>query len=197
MDTNFKAKIGEIIPNPFITMKFIDDSKKDSDKLNQIIKEEGKNEHTKNQAEKKAQDKQKLNDLVKKSNRLISSVSSVFPWNIFPNTLEVEEGRVNIITRQFMSSQSHSVDIDDISNVFIESSYFFATLQIISRTYVKNNIKINYLNKTEAVRAKMIVEGLRTFKSNNINTSDYEVDELISKLGELETHTIAPEESAK
>lgn len=126
--------------------------------------------------------------MVKKSNRCIISVSSTFPWNIFPDTIEVEEGRVNFITRQFKSYQSHSVDIKDISNVFIESSLFFAKLQIVSRTYIQNDVKMNYLQKGKAEKAKMIIEGLRIFANNDIDTSDYEIDELISKLGELQTN---------
>jgi len=70
----------------------------------------------------------------------------------------------------------------DISNVFIESSLFFATLQVVSRTFIKNDIKIGYLNKTKAKKVQKIIEGLRTFEENNINTSTYKIDELISKI---------------
>ncbi len=158
------------------------------EKFTKHLQKEGKGENIKNQAEKKEVDRKMMNDLVKKSNRCIISVSSLFPWNIFPNTIEVEEGRVTFITRQFMASQSHSVDIKDISNVFIESSLFFATLQIVSRTFVQNDIKMNYLHKGKAERVKMIIEGLRIFLNNDIDTSNYEISELVSKLGELETH---------
>jgi hypothetical protein len=34
----------------------------------------------------------------------------------------------------------------------------------------------------------MIIEGLRTFANNDIDTSNYEVDELLSKLAELQTN---------
>lgn len=161
-------------------------------KLKKSLEEEGKNENTKNQAEKKEVDRQKVDDLVKKSNRCIISVSSLFPWNIFPNTIDVEESRITFTSRQFMSSQSHSVEIKDISNVFIESSLFFATLQIVSRTYIENNIKMNYLDKDKTKRVKMIIEGLRTFANNDIDTSNYEVSELVSKLAQLQTNI--PEE---
>jgi len=158
-------------------------SKKDQD-----LAISGKNEQTKNTGAKKEADRQILNDLVKKSNRSIVSISSLFPWTLFPNTIEVEESRVTFIFRQFLSSQSHSVDIKDISNVFIESSLFFATLQVVSRTYIQNDIRIGNLNKTKARKVLRIIEGLRTFAENNINTSDYEIDEIISKIEELHTH---------
>lgn len=153
--------------------------------------QEGKDEQTKNQSTKTEEDKQTINDLVKKSNRCIISISSLFPWDFFPNTIDVEEGKVTFIFRQFMASQSHSVDIKDISNVFIESSLFFATLQVVSRTFIQNDIKIGNLSKKKAEKVRMIIEGLRTFTNNNIDTSEYEVAELINKLEELHTTTRA------
>lgn len=151
----------------------------------QALKEEGKNEQTINKATKKEKDKQAVNDLIKKSNRCIISISSLFPWNFFPNTIQVEESRVTFIFRQFLSSQTHSVDIKDISNVFIQSSIFFATLQVVSRTVVQNDITISFLDVKKAQQVQMIIEGLRTFAGNNIDTSNYEVKELIAKIEEF------------
>lgn len=148
----------------------------------------GKDQQVKNQAVKEEVDKQTVEELVKKSNRYIISISSLFPWTIFPNTINVEESRVTFIFRQFMSSQSHSVDIRDISNVFIESSLFFATIQIVSRTFIKNEIKIGYLNKKKAYEIRRVIEGLRTFANNDIDTSDYNVSELITKTEEFHTN---------
>ena len=151
----------------------------------QALEEEGKNEQIKNEAVKKEEDKQIVSDLIKKSNRCIISISSQFPWTLFPNTIEVEESRVTFIFRQFLASQSHSVDIKDISNVLIETSPFFATLEIVSRTFTENNIKIGHLDAKKAVQVQMIIEGLRTFADHNIDTSNYEVSELIAKIEEF------------
>ena len=145
----------------------------------------GLEQHAKNIAVKLESDRNKLDDLIRKSNRSIISISSVSPWSFSPNTIDVEESRVTFIFRQLFASQSHSVDIKDISNVFIESGFFFATLQIVSRTFIQNDIKIEYLWKKEAYRAKDIIEGLRTFIQNDINSSNYEIDDLVNKLNEL------------
>lgn len=151
----------------------------------QALKEEGKDEQTKQEATKKEEDKQTVSDLIKKSNRCIISISSLFPWTLFPNTIEVEESRVTFIFRQLWASQSHSVNIKDISNVIIQSSPFFATLQIVSRTFVENDITIGHLETKKAHRVQMIIEGLRTFAEHNIDTSNYEVNELIAKIEEF------------
>jgi hypothetical protein len=153
--------------------------------MERTLVEEGMDEHTKNQAIKTEADRQSVDDLVRSSNRCIVSISSSFPWDLFPNTINVEESRVTFIFRQFMASQSHSVDIQDISNVFIESSFMFATLQIVSKTFVQNDIKIGNLNKNQAIKVRMIIEGLRTLRGHNLNTSSYKINELISKIEEM------------
>jgi hypothetical protein len=156
-----------------------------SEKKKKSLETEGMEEYAKSQTIRIANEKHKVDDLVRKSNRSVITISSTFPWNIFPNTIDVEEGRVTFIFRQFLTSQTHSVDIKDISNVFIESGFFFATLQVVSRTFVQNDIKINYLDKYQAIKVKSVIEALRTFNHNNIDTSNYEVKELVEKLSEL------------
>lgn len=155
------------------------------------LTQSGINEHTKNIATKEEDDTQIVNDLVKKSNRRIISISSLFPWDLFPNIIDVEESRVTFRFNQLLASQSHSVDIKDISNVFIESSMFFASLQVVSRTYIQNDIKIGNLNKAKAKKVQSIIEGLRTFTENNINTSHYEIDALIAKIEEFHTDHVS------
>ena len=139
--------------------------------------------------ESQAADKQKrLNSkavakLVKKSNRILVSISShAFPFDIFPDTINVEEGRITIINRFLLSSEVHSVDIKNISNIFINTSIFFSQLVIISKTYEENDIRISYLRTEDAVFIRRIIEGLRVFISKKIETANYTKKELVSKL---------------
>lgn len=130
-------------------------------------------------------------DLVKKSNRLLLSISShAFPFDFFPSTLNIEEGRITVIKRHLFSSEIHSVDIKDISNIFINRTIIFAQLVIISKTYEENEIKIKSLRPNEAIFARRIIEGLRVFVNRQIETSSYTKEELIAKLEELSTTEI-------
>ncbi len=140
----------------------------------------------------KEADKHEVAMLVKKSNRVLVTISSHrFPFDFFPDTLNIEEGRIAVISRKFfLSSEIHSVDIKDISNIFINTAPFFAELVIVSKTFAKNEIKIKYLWKNEAVYVRRIVEGLRLFEAKNIDTSVYTVTELRDKLGQLSTTDI-------
>jgi hypothetical protein len=150
--------------------------------------EEGLKEQTIHEAIKKQEDKQAVNDLIKKSNRCIVSISSLFPWDLFPTTIDVEESRVVFTCRQFLSSQTYGVDIKDISNVFIQTSLFYAALEVVSRTFTHNNETVAHLNPAAAARVQMIIEGLRTLAEHDIDTSDYEIDELTAKIAEFHTH---------
>lgn len=150
------------------------------------------------QEESQAADKQKRADtqaiakMVKKSNRILFSISShAFPVDLFPNTINIEEERITIITRTFfLSSRVHSVDIKNVSNVFVNVAPFFAQLVLISKTYEENEIRIKYLRKDEAILARRIIEGLRIFENKKIDTSNYTVKELVNKLKELSTTEI-------
>lgn len=136
-------------------------------------------------------DKRTVANLVKKSNRILVSISShAFPFDLFPDTLNIEEGRITIINRHLLSSEVHSVDIKDISNIFINSTVFFSQLVIISKTFEENEIKIRNLRTEEAVFVRRIIEGLRIFENKQIDTSSYTKEELIAKLQELSTTKI-------
>ena len=143
-------------------------------------------------ASQKQEEAKVVSDLVKKSNRILVTISTHrFPIDLFPDILNVESGRITLITRDyFFSSQVHSVDIKDISNIFINMTPFFAQLVIVSKTFTKNEIRISGLRKKEAIFARRIIEGLRTFKNNQIDTSVYSKKELIAKLEELSTTEI-------
>ena len=147
--------------------------------------------------ESRAADKQKrlnnraIANLIKKSNRILVSISShAFPIDIFPDTINVEEGRITVINRHLLSSEIHSVDVKDIANVFINRNIFFAQLVIISKTFEDNEVRIRNLYPNEAVFTRRIIEGLRIFMNKQIETAGYTKNELIAKLEELSTTEI-------
>lgn len=140
---------------------------------------------------KKRLDNRIIANLVKKSNRILVSISShKFPVDFFPDTINIEESRITIINRHFLSSEVHSVDIKNISNIFINTTIFFSQLVIISKTYEENEIKMRNLRTSEAIFARRIIEGLRIFENKQIDTSNYTIDELVTKLKELSTTEI-------
>lgn len=142
--------------------------------------------------EKKLQDKKTVAELVRKSNRILTTISShKLPYDFFPDSITIEEGRLTVITRNFFfNSRVHSIDIKNVSNIFINIAPLFAQLVIVSKTFIENEIKIKCLRKKEAVFARRIIEGLRIFADKDIDTSNYTKEELLAKLSELSTTKI-------
>src|SRR3989344_6240321 len=135
--------------------------------------------------------KRKVAKLVKKSNRILVSITShALPFDLFPDILNIEEKRITIVNRHLFSSEVHSVDIKNISNILINNSILYSQLVIISKTFEENEIKIRNLRTKEAVLARRIIEGLRIFENKQIDTSSFAKDELIAKLKELSTTDI-------
>lgn len=162
----------------------------DEQVIEKSSEEKGLDEAVKSQFKKTEGDRQTLEDMVNNSNRILASISSVFPWDIFPNTINAEATRLTIIHHQLFSSQVYSVDIKNISNVFINTGLFFAELTIVSSTFAENEVRINNLRKKEAIHLRRIIEGLRMFVEKNIDTTSYTVKELTNKLRELSSTKI-------
>ncbi len=136
-------------------------------------------------------DKRKVANLIKRSNRILVSITShAFPFDFFPDIVNVEEGRITFINRHLLSSEVHSIDIKDISNIFINTTAFRSQLVVISKTYESNEISIKNLKTQDAVYIRRIIEGLRVFINKQIETSSYTTEELVSKLEELSTTEI-------
>ena len=159
-------------------------------KKEQTSEEKGFNQAIKNHAEKAEKNRQAVEDMVTNSNRIIMKISSVFPLDFFPTVLVAEDTRITIIHRQLFSSQVHSINIKDISNIFIDTSILFAQLTIISNTFAENQIIIHKLWKKDAILIRRIIEGLRMFAAKDIDTTAYKVEDLIDKLKELSTTRI-------
>jgi hypothetical protein len=142
-------------------------------------------EEVKSADKQKRQENRTVAKLVKKSNRILVSISAQFPFDFFPDTINVEEGRVTVIKRGMLSSDVHSVDLKDVSNIFVNGTIFFSELIIVSKTFEDNEVRIRYLKPKEAVFIRRIIEGLRIFESKQIDTSTYSKEDLIAKLEEL------------
>ena len=158
--------------------------------VKQSLEEKGLEEAIKSHAIKAEKNRQAVEDMVNNSNRILLKISTVFPLDLFPSTIVVEETRLTIVHRQLFTSQTHSVDIKNISNILVDSGIFFAQLTVISDNFVENQIVINRLWKRDATFMRRIIEGLRMFVSKDIDTTDYTVKELVSKLKELSTTKI-------
>lgn len=144
--------------------------------------DEAKNESLKREAV----DKAKLQKLVQQSNRIIAQCSAIFPFDLFPTTIVVEDSRITVIFRSFFSvAEQHTVDIKDVTNVFVGNGPIFGSLVIVSRTFIQNSLRINKLWKKDAVRIRNAIESLRTIARQQIDTTNIEKKELVENIQKI------------
>ena len=129
------------------------------------------------------QDEQ-LNQLVKKSRTILYRISSVFPFDFFPDTLIIDETKVEIRQRIFFMFEKVSpILISDIKTVTVSCGPIFASLVIeLVGQQQDNPDPINYLWRWEARRACRIILGLITCFQEGIDLGQLANDNVIERL---------------
>jgi hypothetical protein len=130
--------------------------------------------------------REKMDDLVDLSRRVLFKTTSVFPFEFFPDEIVIDPYKVNIVSREFFASERiHSIAIKEISDVLIDTGPFFAALKIIDKNFIENTIVVRYLKKQEALKARRIIQGIMIANKEELDIAKLEVDELAEKAEEI------------
>lgn len=113
----------------------------------------------------------KLQDLMIKSQKPLLRISTVFPFDLFPDTLIVDVTKVHIISRQFFASEEiHSIPIKSIVDVYVETGPIFATLRVLPQMVFQHQVtQISQLWKSDAIKARDIIQGLIVATKEDVN----------------------------
>lgn len=126
---------------------------------------------------------EKFETLVEKSAKTLLKIHTVFPFDFFPDTIIVDENKVNIIHREFFFSQDiQSILIHHVKDVVVETSLFFATLKILPDGYNENWVNIPYLKKNDGIRVRRIIAGLLVGFKEGLDMSKVETSNLVGKI---------------
>lgn len=134
---------------------------------------------------------QKLDKLIAKSRRVIFEADTVFPFDFFPDTIRVDENKVDIIGRRFFAEKHLvSVLIGEIKTVKLSTGPFFATITLDLKRPPRREDDflvqpINYLWKRDAVRIRRIILGLIVANEEKIDIGKIQISELVRKLEEI------------
>ncbi len=130
--------------------------------------------------------KSKVQQLVRKSEEVLFSTKTVWPFDLFPDTLTITANKLDIVQSVFFfSAQTTSIPIRDIARVELETSLFFAKLNIVNLRYPMEPIEIEYLWKSEATRAKNIIDGLLVSMSQGADVSAIEPKDMVPELEQV------------
>lgn len=114
--------------------------------------------------------------------------SAVFPFDLFPNKIFVEQKQIIIIYSQFFfMHQEYHILIEDILMPIVEQGLFFATLRLEMGPggYQQNPPPIKFLMKKDAQRIKKIIVGLLICHKEKIDLSEMTPAEVLKSVEEI------------
>ncbi len=121
------------------------------------------------------------------SARRLFRISSVFPLQLFPDEIVVDEFKVTIITRVFFfdSGLTRSILYRDLSDVAVEKSLWFAALKFGERGFPTDQLVVNYLWRDQAERARRLIEGMIVLDKEKTETAKLSVEDLFEEAEKL------------
>lgn len=142
-------------------------------------------ENTMKSKPKKERDKAEyqVRQMARKSSQVLFTTKTVFPFDLFPDTLTINANKIDVVNSEFFAStQTTSIPLHDIANVEVQTAPFFATLRITNIRYPTNPIVLNFLKKNAAIKAKNIIDGLLVAVSQGADVANIEPAKLLRQI---------------
>ncbi len=131
-------------------------------------------------------EKQDLEKAVDNAHDILIKAESVFPFTLFPGTITVSRMKVTITRRSFFRiAEVISLQIEDILNVEVDTGPFLGSLNIFTRIYGTEPLRINFLSRKSALDIQCMLEGYIIARKQDLNTADIEKAELVALLMRL------------
>lgn len=93
-------------------------------------------------------------------NPVFMKIESFWPFEFFPSSLIVNEDAITVVKKLFFfTGWTESIPVSDIVAVTMYRGPFFATIAVQKKS-TKEEIRIRYLKKNEALQAKELIDGL-------------------------------------
>lgn len=128
-------------------------------------------------------EKSKLQKAEIKAHRILFRAKAVFPFDLFPDEIVIDENKVDLVYGIFFfSRQVISVSINDLNGAISVTNLFFGSLQLEIRGYDHNPLPIRYLWNHEAERARRIINGLVACWKQQIDTSSLNLKSALAKI---------------
>lgn len=131
-------------------------------------------------------DIQRLVSITEGSRDVLMSVNAVLPIQPSPNSICVDRQKLTIVHRTFFgSSDTISVQMDDIHNVEAFVGPFFGEIRIFSKYFVNNVQSLPGLKRSDAIAIRRLIQGYMIAHHKGIDCSRIEKDRLVELLTEL------------
>lgn len=128
----------------------------------------------------------KLNAIHKRATNILMTCRTIFPFDLFPNTLIIDYNKLDIIYRSFFrTSQTVSIPIARLNHVTVDSTFFLSTLEIDVKGFEHKPRPLVFLKTSEAHRAKDLLFGLMSAHASKIDLSELPLEDSMEKLVDI------------
>ncbi|MBA3757548.1 hypothetical protein H0X09_01670 [Candidatus Saccharibacteria bacterium] len=137
-------------------------------------------------AEAKENGPDELVDVTEKAHEILFKGDTVFPFNLFPDTITLDREKITIAKRFFFSvAKITSVPVRDILSVEADIGPFFGSIHIASRYFVTNPSVVTFLWRKDTLRLQRLLQGYIIAHERKLDCSNIPTDELIKILDDL------------
>lgn len=131
------------------------------------------------------QEEKKLEEAINKRKKSIFKVKTLFPLDLFPDTLTIDLDTVTVSSHNFIKSGSVvSYSIDDIKRVVVEKGPITSTVRIYL-TGASKEVAVSQMKNSDAFEVRKIINGLLRAKKEHINLRKIDTKMFHKKIEEL------------
>ena len=121
--------------------------------------------------------------LIERFGTVIFDVHSIFPLDIVPDRLVIDLSKIIIVFREPLGMETeHTILPNEVRDVDVDVNYFIGTLRILVSGPGVMWTSITNLHKSDAVKAKHLIEGLLVAKAEHCDLTTFSGSELIKRL---------------
>lgn len=135
------------------------------------------------------EESKKLDDLVYENDETIYELQSIFPFQLFPDRLMIDQSKITIIRKDLFFKRVFPIDYDDIITIKVDRSLIFASMKFEIKRLRKNPRPLTFLDPTEATTAKKYITGILTAKKAGIDFSKLNSVEIKKRLRQIGSGT--------
>lgn len=128
-----------------------------------------------------------LRSAVDRSNEVLASAKTVFPFKLFTDEITLDRTKVTVTRRNFFfASDVMSIRIEDILNVSASLVPFFGSITIATRVLSSDDhFMLTRFWRKDAAHLKHMIQGYVIARHNNIICDHLEKEELVKTLAQL------------
>jgi hypothetical protein len=135
---------------------------------------------------KNGSDAQKLRAVVRESHTILAKAKAVFPFQLFPDKVNIDRHKLTIVHRQFFGiEQTVSVPLENIKNVEADFGPFFGSVTITSDLFINNTQTVHFMWRDDAKMIQKLVQGAVVAQRESIDLNKIEIKQLRKMLIDL------------